>query len=454
MFGYGIYFFKFAKNIVDLYDAVSLEYEGYNGSAKVSAKIDLDKLKEQIKDEKLAKDFINNAKLKIKNDSDLSNGDNIEIEISISETFLNNNKLKIKDKLLSISASGIEDSSSLDLSKYIVVSYTGFNKHATAKVKLDSKLKDEIGKDTYKELAKKINLEIKDNKDLENGKELEIKVTLPENFLKENGLTLKSDTINVSVTDLKDGTEIDAFASMKVSISGMSPNITINITNESTDEFIKTIKYTPSKTSGISNGETIKITASDWDKELADKKALVLKSTTIDYKIESQAAYISKVSEITDNIKNTIKTNYIEKAKSKSTELISWNDKENTKYRIRENTDYKYAEVEDINTDLTMGTPEFVSLYLLTKKEDSNSNVFNKIIGIVKIPYTSSKTTATYNWYVTVIADNFSLKADGSISENAVYSVELDNGKDQDSAYQKWINSIKDTYTVENVPLN
>lgn len=75
------------------------------------------------------------------------------------------------------------------------------------------------------------------------------------------------------------------------------------------------------------------------------------------------------------------------------------------------------------------------------------------MVGIIRMSYKSSSSGATYNWYVTVKASNFSTKTDGTISDNAIYNTYLDNGKDQESAYEEWINGEKNSYNVESIAL-
>lgn len=446
----------FSKKTIDLSECFNIEYNGFSGYANANVSLDQDKLKDQIKDSSVAKSFIKKAELEVENYTGLSNGDEIKVKVSISNSFLEKNKLKLKETKIKIPVTGLKEFENLDLSKYVKLNYTGLNKNATAEVEVDQSLKDVIGEDTYKNFVKQAKFTITNNGTLENDKDAEITVNISKSWLTQNGITLASDTFKVKVSGLEEGTEIDVFSGMKVTISGMSPNLSVSITNESTDEFIKTVKFTASKTSGIANGETIKIEATDWDKDMANEKKYALKSTTTEYKIENQAAYVSKTSEITDAIKAQIKTSFIEKAKSKASELHWYageGDNQLAKHLIRNNTDYKYVTTENYDQDLQLENSELVSLYLLTKKDNSSSGATNQVIGIVKMSYKSSSSGATYNWYVTVKASNFSTKTDGTISDNAVYDTYLESGKDQESAYEEWINGEKTKYNVENITL-
>ncbi|MBR4261336.1 MAG: hypothetical protein IKQ33_05245 [Clostridia bacterium] len=438
------YFFLFPKTI-DLSDCITVDYTGYNGYATATVEFDQKKLKSKIRKEDVAKDFAKTAELSLRNSKNLSNGDELEVRVSISEGFLHNNKLKLKDSKIKIKVEGLEEFSSLDLTDYIKLEYKGFNKHATAKATFDESLADLIGKDVYRSLQKEAVLTVTNNGKLENDKDAEISVSISTNWLREHGIDLKSNDVKIKVSGLEEATEVDAFSGMKVNISGMSPNLSLSITNESTDEFIKTIKFTASKTSGIANGDTIKIEASSWDTTMAEQKGYVLKENIKDYKVENQAAYIYKSEEITADIKSKIKTSFIEKARSEASD---------TKYYVHSYTDYQYSDTYNYVEDLSVGQPEIVSLYLLTKKADRYASSTNKLIGIVRVPFTSSKTGVTYNWYITIIAKNISLKADGSISDNTVYDIESASGQDEEKAYSRWVNYEKDSFDVDKIPLN
>ncbi len=452
-----VVFFAFRTTTIDLSDCFTVEYEGFSGKASATVKLNEKVLKSKIKDKDIAKDFVKKLDFEYDNTKEYSNGDELSIKVKISSSFLKKSKLKLKSDTVKIKVEGIEEAKSIDMSKYIKIEYKGFNKHATAQVELDTdKMEKELGKDITSKLKNRIKLNIENNENLENGKDLEIKVDIDDYYLEIVGAVLVSDIAKIEIEGLDDATEIEAFKDIKVDVTGMSPNLSVSIVNNSQDELLKTIEYKPSKSTGVANGETITITAVKWDEELFNEKKVTLKETKMEYKVEGQPSYVFSVSEITDTVKNNLKTTFVSKATSKANENYVGYDANNLKYMLKEYTDYKYADVknyEDTDKDLSFGTPEVSSMYLLTKKEDKNINQINMIIGIVKVPCKSAKTGATYTWYITVKAQNTSLKADGTLSDNTNYSIQISNGKDEESAYQKYVNSEKNNYNVEKISL-
>lgn len=448
--GVGGYLLFLAPKNLDMSKYIKVTYDGYNEHATATVEIDTKALGEFLDDKSLAKKFAKKAELKIENEAvDLANGDELEIEIDISSSWLENNRLKLKDKDVKIQVQGLDGADVIDMSKYLEVEYEGFNKDATAKVTISKSLKDDLRESSlYSSFVQNASLEIKDNENLANGDKLEVTISLPTTWLEENGLEIKESKVKIEVKGLEEATEVDVFKDININISGMSPNLKVSVTTNSTDEFVRTVKFTASKTSGLSNGEKITITASDWDEEMAKTKKLVLKSKTMDYTISGQAAYISKTSELTETVLNSIKTKFIEKARSAANE--------DDGAVIRDYTDYKYSAIIKDNyyaneEDLTIGEPTIMSLYLLTKKEDAYSDDINMVIGIVRVPFTSKSTGVTYNWYFTVKAKNVSVTADGVISENAVYDTTKHSGEDEERAYTNHVNSEKDDYNVDKV---
>lgn len=447
-------FFIFKTTTIDLTECLSIEYDGYSGYAIANVTVDEKAIRKQIDDYGVAKDFAKKIEIEVENTENLSNGDEIAVKAKISSSFLEENKLKIKDKTVKITVSGLEEPLSIDMSKYIKIEYKGYNKHATANATLmTDKIEEDFGYDVYSKIRNQITLTVENNGTLENGNTVKVKVEVNNSYnLERNGIKLSTDTVEFKVEGLADATEVDAFKDITVDVTGMSPNLSISITNNSTDEFLKTVEYSVSKRTGVANGETVTITAESWDENLALEKALALKETTMEYTVTGQAAYIFSLSEINDTVKAELKSTFVSKATSKANEnYTSWGN--NAKYYLRNYSDYKYIEVDDIDRDLSVGTPKVVSMYLLTKKTDKNLSEINIITAIVKVPFKSSKAGVTYNWYITIQASNASLKTDGTVSENTNYSITAQNGEDEEKAYQAYVNDKKNNYNVEKISL-
>lgn len=339
----------------------------------------------------------------------------------------------------------------IDLSQYLKVEYNGYNGYATATVSIDKDLKSYIGdSDLYKKFVKKAELEIKDNEGLSNGDELVIEVSISENWLKENKLRLKSDTVTITVEGLEEADVVDVFADIEVEVKGVSPNLEMSVNNNNSDSFIRTVTYSLSQSSGLSNGDKVTITA-NYSETAANEAGKVVANDTMEYEITGYAEYISKVDEFSDDIKNSIKSEFVEEVKDQTEyDNDSW-------YSI---IYYKYDNI-GYNETFTTSEPELVKLYLLTPKNESStyswySPTYNKVYGIYKVSFTSTSTGAVYDWYYVANVSNVAIK-DGALYEdddnelNYDCSSSYDDGKTETEAYNDIIDSQKSDYVIETI---
>lgn len=94
--------------------------------------------------------------------------------------------------------------------------------------------------------------------------------------------------------------EIDPFSDMLVEVSGTEPFLTLEYTDISGDPFLmENVKYEADKTSGLSNGDVVTITATASKRALKAAKK-VFSRTTMHYTVEGQPFYITPDTELTD----------------------------------------------------------------------------------------------------------------------------------------------------------
>lgn len=452
-----IYFLGFAPRTIDLSKYISLDYEGFDGRATVTATANEEALNDYLKDDDLARRFASRIEenMTLSETEDLSNGDEIEIKVKISSSWLKENRLKLENDTIKIKVSGIEEAGTLDIADYIDVEYTGFNGYATAEVSIDKvKLEKAVDDENLaSQIANKIDLSVSNNGKLSNGDKIEVTVKIDEDWLEENGYKIKSEKFTTDeVKDLDEATVLDAFKDITVTVSGMSPNLKASVTNNTSNEFLKTVKYTLSKSTGISNGETITITA-NYDKDEAAKQGFVLEKETYEYKVTAEISYPMSVSELSTGTIETMKSKYLEQARSKANESKNLVYDNFTDYRAAGVNagfdDWGYSWDDKWELDITVGEPVLSSMYLLSAKDTSDG--FNYVYAIYRVPFTSAVTGTSYDWYITVEAENVSVKSDGTLTENASYTVYTEDGTSQESAYSKYINSKKSDYNVETI---
>ncbi len=352
----------------------------------------------------------------------------------------------------------------IDLADYIEVNYytensssyyydyesdtPAYNGYATASVSLDEdKLKDLLDtKRATERFIEKATLTVENdnNGNLSNGDTLEIKIDISENYLDDQKLKLKNDTITVNVEGLEEADVLDLFGEddFEVEVTGISPDLSVSVNNNSSDEFIKdNVTYSVSEYSGIANGDTITITAY-YDETAALEEGIIIADDTYEYTVEGMPEYIDSVDELSGTTLETLRAGFVE--------YVNDAIQDEGVYIISSN----YDGVE-YGAEYTTSEPELMATYLLTRKGTASSwNSDNRVSAIYKVVYTITSTGATYEWYYVVSTNDVAVQ-DGNLynAEEISYSVSgsWDDGKTQEEAYDDLIDSYKTNYVIETV---
>ena len=352
----------------------------------------------------------------------------------------------------------------IDLADYIEVNYytensssyyydsesdtPAYNGYTTASVSLDEdKLKDLLetrrAAERFIEKAT-LTVENDNNGNLSNGDTLEIKIDISENYLDDEKLKLKNDTITIPIEGLEEADVLDLFGEddFEVEVTGVSPDLSVSVNNNSTDEFIKdNVSYSVSEYSGIANGDTITITAY-YDETAALEEGIIIADDTYEYTVEGMPEYVDAIDELSDAALETLRAGFVE--------YVNDAIQDEGVYIISRN----YDGVE-YGAEYTTSEPELMATYLLTKKGSANYwSSDNRVSAIYKVVYTITSTGATYEWYYVVSTSDVAVQ-DGNLynAEELYYSVSgsWDEGKTQEGAYDDLIDSYKTDYVIETV---
>ncbi len=328
----------------------------------------------------------------------------------------------------------------IDLSKYIDVKYNGFNGYATAEVSINvQELKKKIkNSNIAKRFAKKIEFEVKDNEKLSNGDKLEIEASISNSWLKDKKLKLKDKKFDIKVEDLEEGNEVDIFKDIEIKVEGISPNLSISVSNNSSDKFLSTVSYSVKDNYNLANGDKVTITAY-YDEDDAEEAGIVVAKDTMEYTIKDQSYYINSKKDLKDEkIVNPLQDSFRKKVKEEA---------DDSNYLMA----YAFDDVS-YSDKVTASEPELVDYYLLTaKKKEGFYNSYNKIYYIYKVVFTSS-TGVTHEWYFTACTENIAVSADGKLlNDNFNIFVYTDKGKTLDESYDYYIDEQKKDYTIESL---
>ena len=193
----------------------------------------------------------------------------------------------------------------IDNDKYVTVSFEGLDGYAKPVVNIDYQaIMDDTGK--YCD-SDSITYTIDAENNLKNGDE--ITITFDDSQLKKEKIKLKKDKETVTVSDLKEGTPVDVFASLDVFFDGENGSAELVMKNDTSDYFLRNVEFTADKTSDLSNGDTITITAS-IDPSVITEEGKVPKESSKTYTISGLGKLVRDVNDLNeDDLKEYIREN-------------------------------------------------------------------------------------------------------------------------------------------------
>lgn len=209
---------------------------------------------------------------------------------------------------------------------------------------------------TEAQLRDVVDYEVIADENLSNGDTVKIVAKISKSAEKL-AFNLKAEEIEVVVEGLDEVKEIDPFENATVLFEGIAPNGRATIKNTS-DNY--NVYYEIDKTSGLSNGDKIKVTAStNMDEENFVKRyGKKLSVTEKEFTVDGLSSYITSVDQIPEDIQNKMKS----QAEDSITAYCSTWDEGNKLKKL-----------------------EFMGYYFLSGKEGFNVNPNNDIYCIYKV---------------------------------------------------------------------
>lgn len=305
------------------------------------------------------------------------------------------------------------------LAKYITLDITGLNEDGDATGSLDQVAlyaaisTDETTakeKQDIEDFIKTITFTLSKSEKLSNGDKITIKVTYDKAKAKLADVKVDSDSRVVKVTGLTSGKELDAFADLKIITSGISPFITVTYSNETENEYLKSLEYSISLTSNLAIGDEITITC-NADKDSAADKGYYLKATEMTYTISEADQYISDPATMDQGIITDLAEADLNAIKTETADTTF-----RMAYQVTHDNAYLYLD----NNEKATGFKQYKSVlaYNTTGYEQKHQNyimVFYK--GSIAIPtYKEDDPYKYIDAYFCFLYYDAILKTDGSIS--------------------------------------
>lgn len=285
------------KTKIDLSKYVTITYSGYNTIGHASAEIDYEKLAADY-GEKLEEGlsgitaqlaFYAVATGKLDKTEGLTNGDEItfiwnndESNAAVIQAFEKNHKLNLVFKNVTEKVSGLENADVYDPFESITLNFSGYSSLGNASI------------DTSFAKVKNLRYTVSPDSNLSNGDEVTVSVSAPygeslEDYCMSYGYVPGQKEKTYTVSGLDEIIDYDLFAGLDVSFEGISSIGSVKIDKSGVE--IGDISYSVEPSAGLSNGDTVTVTASyngwyysDIDSYLANS-GYKASATTKTYKV-------------------------------------------------------------------------------------------------------------------------------------------------------------------------
>lgn len=284
-----------------------------------------------------------------------------------------------------------------NLNKYVTVEYSGYEGRGVAYVDFDWDQFEADSKGKYK-LKKKYEDELKSEygasgsglarvymrdairvyaepgTELSTGDEVKIVWDIDENLSKYMRVKFKYKDFEDEANGFEVVGSFDPFDYIDVSFTGTAPNGYVSVNNNYMDDKAYNISFSTAPQNGLSNGDTVTVTASLNMSEdaFADRYGMLPSTLTKEYTVEGLSAFVQSASEIPTDVIDKINA----QAKDAVTAKLKYSDS------------WSKTTIEPTNV-------AYVGNYFLTPKDGSN-NSGNILYMVYKVTYSAAGKKNSY----------------------------------------------------------
>lgn len=343
----------------------------------------------------------------------------------------------------------------VDTLQYFDVDIKGMNGFAAAKViideealKLDISQKAKLSTKSMGYMFKisdyidNIHYDIEPNENLKNGDVLTLSVSITG---KDKGrVKLLGGKKKFVVKDLVDGKEIDIFKDLDISFSGVSPNASVKLYNNSNDDFIKNIKFKIQPNSKLKIGDKLNITAK-FDEKKANENMYIIKNKSKEIIVEDIDFYLDDVSKIDKKTKidifkesDDIINSYLEKNTAKT-----YNDLAG-EFSFAKNEEFGYAfELESANLKVA----KHIDAVGFGKPT-------NQIVIFYNLNLKKLKDDKKISGYIALTLDNIIVRQDKSIDIVYLDAKVVNSKKRKDDIIRQNLTEFKGNYNIYDIGIS
>lgn len=350
---------------------------------------------------------------------------------------------------------GCKGKTKVDLEKMIKMTYEGIDTKGRASAEIDTDMVMETYFAKEKKPAKVLRLNalfwgmhasIDKKENLKNGDEITVTFSFDEKEAKDLGVVFTGNPVKIKVSGLKEAKEVDPFKDIHVHFSGVSPDISAKVVNNSKESFLAGLYVSLDRSYDLKVGDKIKaeIMVSDW--ELEDE-GYIFTSTTKEYTVEGVDEYIKKYADIADTVKARMDQEVADHFEAKMADDYDY-------------TDWFYPDdyVSSWDAKDRKNEPlKLAKIYFLTLKDGLSSwDGNNQLIYLYESKSTNSHSPDGVTVYCGFKITDIVKASDGtgSFDIDSFDEVSWDTYKNLDDLITKSVNSQKGDYVIEEVPLD
>ena len=292
-----------------------------------------------------------------------------------------------------------------------------------------------------------LNYELDQSEDLSNVDKVTAQFTYDENAADQLKLKVKNTTLTLTVEGLEEGSTIDPFEGLEFTYDGISPDGSVEVSNNSTNDMIRRITYDVEPSYGLANGDEIVVTAY-YDESYALENGYDITQDSKTYQVEGLPYYLDENTTLADAQKT-----YVESECKDAIDALLASDWDNIYDDFGQ-----YVSADKIS----VSDPVLNSGYVLTAKNpDDWYDSYNKIILIYSVTieakkrYDDDAAPESRSGFVAVTAEDVTIDGETVTIDDvtdSVYSSGFAASNDVANIVTELITAEKSDYIVLNWP--
>lgn len=210
-------------------------------------------------------------------------------------------------------------SQKFDVWDYITISYEGANGYASPDFTLnkDKLYKELMGKSTDSDKSYNVKMLIAsieittEAEDVSNGDKYKVTIDFDKKYEDAVGISMGSGSRKIKAAGIQKGTAISLFDNVDVMFAGISPEATVNISNNWEDEYLSGLTFTADKTSGIKFGDTVNVTCNATYEDIA-RHGYLAEKLEQSYDADKLPSFATNVSQVDSKVIEQVKKEVLE----------------------------------------------------------------------------------------------------------------------------------------------